>query len=249
MTKRETADGAREALAWLEHHAKASVLEGMARYGIVAKWALGVTMADMKVLGKRLGRSHTLAAALWKTGLYEARMVASLVDEPERVTPTQMDRWCRDFDNWAICDTVCFNLFDRTPYAFSKVEAWSLREKEFEKRASFALLASLALHGRAMADEPFLTSLGLVEHAAEDERNFVKKAVSWALRAIGRKNATLNAASLTLAKKLGASREAAPRWVGKDALRELTSPAVQKRLSGPRKTGAKKGADLRARKP
>ncbi len=168
----------------------------MARYGLPSEHALGVSIADVKRLGARLGRNHELAAALWKTGVYEARLVTSFVDDPARVTSAQMDRWCRDFDNWGICDTVCFQLFDRTPHAWSKVAKWADRREEFVKRAAFALLASLALHDKAAGDAPFLDSLRLIEHAAGDERNFVKKGVSWALRAVGRRNPALNAAAL-----------------------------------------------------
>jgi 3-methyladenine DNA glycosylase AlkD len=161
-------------------------------------------------------------------------MVASFVDEPALVTPAQMDRWCRDFDNWGICDTVCFFLFDRTPHAWRKVEKWARRRDEFGKRAAFALLASLALHDRDTGDAPFLRCLPLVERAATDERNFVKKGVSWALRAVGRRNRALNRAALTVARRLSASPEAAARWVGKDALGDLAGPAVTRRLSAQR---------------
>ncbi len=161
-------------------------------------------------------------------------MLSSFVDEPARVTPAQMDRWCRDFDNWAICDTVCFHLFDRTPHAWAKVAQWSGRREEFVKRAAFALLASLAGHDKSAGDVPFVESLLLIERAADDERNFVKKGVSWALRRIGRRNAALNAAAATVARRLADSPQAAARWVEKDALRELTSPAVVRRLGSRR---------------
>jgi 3-methyladenine DNA glycosylase AlkD len=156
-------------------------------------------------------------------------MLTSFVDEPARVTPAQMDRWCRDFDNWGICDTVCFHLFDRTPYAFDKVVLWSTRRDEFVKRAAFALLASVALHDKRADDSRFVRCLPLIEAAATDERNFVKKGVSWALRAVGRRNAALNVAAVAAARRLSASPEAAAQWVGKDALRELT------RLAGARR--------------
>ena len=207
----------------------------MARYGIFTKKALGVSVGDVQRIAKPLGRSHDLAAGLWETGWYEARLLASFIDEPERVTPAQMDRWCRDFDNWGICDTVCFQLFDRTPHAWRKVEQWSTRQGEFAKRASFALLASLALHDKATGDAPFLASLRLIEAAATDGRNFVKKGVNWALRAVGRRNQALHAAAVAVARRLAASTEAAPRWVGKDALRELTSAAVVRRLAAKRR--------------
>jgi 3-methyladenine DNA glycosylase AlkD len=204
----------------------------LARFGINAKNALGVSMANIQTLAKGLGRSHDLAAALWDTGVYEARMLCSFVDEPSSVTPAQMERWCRDFDNWGIVDTVCFKLFDQTPHAWAKVAEWSDRPGEFQKRAAFALLASLAGHDKRAGDKAFIETLPLIERAAADDRNFVKKGVNWALRMIGRRNAALNAAAVKVARRLSESPDAAPRWVGKDALRELTSPAVLRRLGG-----------------
>lgn len=227
------------ALACLEKMRTRRDRDNLARFGITAKKALGVSMANIQVLAKRLGKSHELAAALWRTGWYEARLLTSFVDEPERVTPAQMDRWCRDFDNWGICDTLCFHLFDRTPHAWAKVEQWSDARGEFVKRAAFALLACLALHDKRADDAAFLRSLPLVERAAADDRNFVKKGVSWALRLIGRRNRALNAAAVALARRLSAATEPGARWVGRDALRELTSHAVVRRLAA-RKAGEKR---------
>ena len=187
-------------------------------------------MANLKLLAKKLGRNHELAAALWDTGWYEARMLASLIDEPARVTPAQMEQWCRAFDNWGICDTVCFALFDRTPHAWRKVEQWSGRRDEFQKRAAFALLWSLTVHDKKADDEKFVDGLAFVERAASDERHFVKKAVNMALRAIGKRNAALNREAVAVARRLADSPNAAARWVGKNALRELTSDAVTRRF-------------------
>ncbi|HET6668889.1 MAG TPA: DNA alkylation repair protein [Pyrinomonadaceae bacterium] len=198
-----------------------SVRDGMARYAIPADNAFGIAVGTLHKLAKQLGRNHNLALALWKSGWFEARMLATFVDEPERVTPAQMDRWCRDFDSWAICDTVCFHLFDRTPHAYAKVEQWAERREEFIKRGAFALLACLALHDKAADDEAFLRYLPLIEKAAPDERNFVKKGVSWALRSIGRRQ-IVKGAVLDVAARLAASPEPAARWIGKDALRDLT---------------------------
>jgi 3-methyladenine DNA glycosylase AlkD len=217
-------------LASLKRLATKRTREGMARYGIPSENALGVPMAAMQRLARKLGRSHELAASLWESGSYEARTVAAFVDEPALVTPAQMDRWAADFDSWAICDTVCFHLFDRTPHAFRKVAEWARRSEEFEKRAAFALLACLALHDKSAGDESFVRCLPLVEGAATDERNFVKKGVSWALRLVGRRSVDLNAAAVTVARRLSTSSPAAARWIGKGALRELTSPAVTKSL-------------------
>jgi 3-methyladenine DNA glycosylase AlkD len=202
----------------------------MARYAIPDDNALGVRMGDIQKLAKLLGRDHALALALWKTGVYEARMLCAYVDEPERVTAAQMDGQARAFDNWAICDTLCFALWVRTPHAFRKIRSWATHRDEFVKRAAFALLASMALKDKESADAAYLRCLPLIEKAAADERNFVKKSVSWALRGIGRRSVKLNGASVALAKKLAASEAAAPRWVGKSALRELSSAAVQRRL-------------------
>lgn len=205
--------------------------DNLARFGITATNAIGVSMANIQKLAKRLGRSHELALALWKTGCYEARMLTAFVDEPEKVTPAQMDSWCRDFDNWGICDTLCFKLFDQTPHAWSKVRQWSDRSGEQQRRAAFALLASLAGHDKGAADRQFLEGLELIERAATDERGFVKKGASWALRRIGGRNEALHAAATKLARRLSESPSPAARWIGKDALREFERDAHKKRVS------------------
>jgi 3-methyladenine DNA glycosylase AlkD len=209
-------------LASLKRLSSARIREEMSsRYGIVTKDAYGVRMRDMQEVAKKLGRNHALALALWDTGNYEARTVAAFVAEPDRLTPALMDRWCRDFDNWGICDTVCFKLFDQSPHALDRVAAWAERRDEFQKRAAFALLACVALHDDNASDETIANCLPLIEHAATDERNFVKKGVSWALRGVATRNAKLKGAAIELAKRLAASPEPAPRWVGKDVLRAL----------------------------
>ncbi|UTP38746.1 DNA alkylation repair protein [Phenylobacterium sp. LH3H17] len=213
--------------------------ENMARFGIEAPRAFGVSMANLQKIAKPIGRRHDLAQALWETGWYEARMLASLIDDPAQVTPRQMDLWCADFDNWGIVDTVCFKLFDQAPDAFDRLAPWAERTDEFQKRAAFALLASLALHGKGDGDEPFRRGLVLIEAAAGDDRNFVKKGVSWALRAIGGKRSpALKAAALEAARRLAASSDPAARWIGKDALRDLT------RTPKPRRTPAAKTEEL-----
>jgi 3-methyladenine DNA glycosylase AlkD len=214
---------------WLKGHATTSTLEGMARYGLPSEHALGVAMRDIQALAKLLGKNHDLALDLWTTGIYEARLLASYVDDPARVTPEQMDQWCRDFDNWGVCDTVCFALLDRTPHAWGKVTQWAHEDQEFVKRAAFALLWGLTVHDKKATNEPFLRGLELVERAAGDERNFVKKAVSMALRAPGKRNPDLRVAALAAAERLCASPSAAARWIGKDALRELSAPASMRR--------------------
>ena len=229
------AERVREVLRWLEGRGTKRVRDDMlARYGITAPKAYGVPVGAIQQLARRLGRDHDLAQALWATGWYEARLLTAYVEEPERITAAQMDRWARDFDNWGVCDTLCFSLFDRTPHAWRKVEQWSGRRDEFVKRAAFALLASLALHDKHEGDARFLRSLGLIERAAFDDRNFVKKGVSWALRSVGRRNLALSQAAVQVAGRLAASPDAAARWVGKDALRELTNPKVRRQLAARR---------------
>jgi 3-methyladenine DNA glycosylase AlkD len=218
-------------LTWLKRHGTKAVRDGMGRYAIPSDKAFGVSVGATRQQAKRLGRNHDLATALWLTGWYEARMLAIFVAEPIRVTSAQMDHWVRDFDNWAICDTACFHLFDRTPHAWRKVEQWSDRPEEFVKRAAFALLWALGTHDKQADDEAFIKGLRLVEGAATDDRNFVKKAVNMALRSIGKRNRALNIAAVTAARRLADSQHATARWIGKDALRELTSPAVTQRLA------------------
>jgi 3-methyladenine DNA glycosylase AlkD len=212
---------ARSALAWLERHATKKTLDGMARYGMPSDKALGVTVGDIQKLAKLLGKSHGLAAELWKTGVYEARMLAAYVDEPDEVTAAQMDRWAKDFDNWGICDTVCFVLFDRAPDRWAKVIAWAGSEREFVKRAAFALLWGLTRHDKTAPDACFLQGLELIERAADDERHLVQKAVNMALRATGKRNPALRKAAAAVAKRLAAAASPAASWVGRDALREL----------------------------
>jgi 3-methyladenine DNA glycosylase AlkD len=204
--------------------------EGMARFGINPESALGVRIPDLRRLAKELGRDHSLALALWKTGVHEARILASMVDEPERVTERQMESWVRAFDSWDLCDQVCGNLFDRTSLARPKTEEWMRRNEEFVKRAGFALAAWRAVHAREAPDSDFERLLPLIEREADDQRNFVKKAASWALRQIGKRNRSLNRKAIPVARRLAGSGSAPARWVGKDALRELTSGSVRRRL-------------------
>jgi len=227
---RRVADEVRSVLAWLERRGTRRNREGMARYGITAAKVFGVSMSTMRPLATRLGRRHALARALWRTGWYEARILAAFVGEPERLTAAEMDAWCRDFDNWAICDTICMHLFDRSPLAWRKVGTWARRRAEFERRAAFALLASLALHDREAPEARFRAVFPLIAQAATDERNFVRKGVSWALRAIGHRSLALHAAAVDLAGRLAGSHDPTARWVGKDTLRDLRRPAIRQRL-------------------
>ena len=221
----------RETLAALEKKGTAKGRAGMARYGIATSGrGLGVAMGEIQAIGKRLGKNPELANALWETRCYEARLLCAYVADPSRITPAQMDRWCGDFDNWATCDTLCFALFDRTPHSWSKIAKWRKSRREFVKRAAFALLASVAGHDKKSGEEPFLASLPWIEAAATDDRNFVKKGVSWALRRIATRSQALHAASVELALRLAESPDAPKRWVGKDALRDITRPLVVARL-------------------
>jgi 3-methyladenine DNA glycosylase AlkD len=201
-----------------------------------------VSVGDIQRVAKVLGRDHELALALWPTGVYEARLLCAFVGEPQRLTPAQMDRWCRDFDNWGVVDTLCFKLFDQSPHAWGRVEAWKGRRDEFAKRAAFVLLACLAAHDKAAPDAPFRRGLRSIEAAAADERNFVRKGVNWALRMIGRRNAKLHAAAVALSRKLAASPDAAAAWTGRGALRELTSPAVARHFGKAKTPPATKSA-------
>lgn len=201
------------------------------RYGIPNHNAFGVPMSQMQKVAQDLGQSHELAEALWKTGNYEARTVAALIDDPALVTSAQMDRWAKEFDSWAICDTVCFKLFDRVPGALKRIEPWSKKRDEFHKRAAFALLACVALHDTTSNDAAFLRYLPLCERAASDERNFVKKGVVWALRGIAGRSAALRDSAIGVATRLAASDASSAQWVGRTVLRELGTPAAKKRLA------------------
>jgi 3-methyladenine DNA glycosylase AlkD len=219
-----------EALQLLEDTADPRVAQGLARYGIVtADRVIGIKVGAIRAIAKTLGRDQVLAEALWDAGLYEARLLACFVADPKALTAESMDRWAAWFDNWATCDTACFDLFDKTPLAWDAVHRWAEDEREFVRRAAFALLASLALHDRKRDDAPFLAALPLIEAHAADDRNFVKKGVSWALRAIGMRNPALHAAAGALAEQLAASAAPAARWVGKDAARDLARPAARRK--------------------
>ena len=216
---------------------------GMARFGITGTRA-GVSLAAMRPIAKRYRRNHDLAAALWASGLHEARLMACNLDEPVKVTPEQMDAWAADFDNWAICDGACLHLFVLSPFVGEKVHQWAADEREFVRRAAFALIACQTVHGKAVADSTFLGYLKLIERHATDPRNFVKKAVNWALRQIGKRSPSLHAPALALAERLAASPDEAARWIGRDAVRELTDPVQIERLT---QRAAAKAGGARAR--
>src|SRR4051812_15473489 len=200
----------------------------MTRYGLPNDKALGVAVGEIQKLGKKLGRNQALAEALWATDVYEARLLAAFVGEPEKLTPKLMDAWCRDFDNWGVVDTVCFKLFDQTPHAWGRVAPWAEMEGEFQRRAGFVLLACLAGHDRTADDAAFIRLVPLCERHATDERNFVKKGVNWARRMTGERNRALHPVVTNPARRLAASADPTARWIGRDALTQLASPAVQK---------------------
>jgi 3-methyladenine DNA glycosylase AlkD len=205
-------------------------IAGMARYGIKPKNALGISAPTLKAIAKEIGKDHAMAERLWKSGIRESRIIAALIDDPKLVTGDQMERWVLDFDSWDVCDTCCMYLFDKTAYAYSKAIEWSEREEEFVKRAAFALMAALAIHDKKADDEMFEMFLPVIKREATDERNFVKKAINWALRQIGKRNQTLNRVAIDTGQEIRRIDSRAARWIAADALRELTGEQVQQRL-------------------
>ncbi len=204
---------------------------GMARFGINPENTYGVSIPNLRKLAKEIGKEHKLASQLWDSGIHEARILAGFVDDPKLVTPKQMDRWIAGFDSWDVCDQVCANLFDRMPIAYEKSIEWSKKEREFEKRAGFALMAALAWHDKEAEDKKFIPFFPFIKKGATDERNFVKKSVNWALRQIGKRNQNLNKAAIATAKEIQKLDSKPAKWIASDALRELESPAVKKRLA------------------
>lgn len=204
--------------------------EGMARFGIRAEKALGVSIPKLRGLAREIGRNHLLAQQLWASEIHEARILASMVDDWRLVTEEQMEAWAKDCDSWDVVDQCCSNLFDKTPRAYGKAIEWSGRGEEFVKRAGFVLMAALAVHDKKADDEAFEPFFPLIEREAGDGRNFVKKAVNWALRQIGKRNQSLNARAIEVAKRIQQQSSASARWVASDALRELSSEAVRRRM-------------------
>jgi 3-methyladenine DNA glycosylase AlkD len=219
-----------QVIARLKEKARPDNLEGMQRFGMTKEGRLGLSMPEMRALAKELGKDHSLALELWKTGIAEARIIAALIDDPKLLTERQMEAWVKDFNSWDVCDQVCGELFDKSPLAWKKVVAWSDRNEEFVKRAAFALLASLAWHDKETDDRRFIELLSVIVQASTDERNFVRKAVNWALRNIGKRNIRMNQAALDTARKIQKLNSKAARWIASDAIRELESEAVRKRL-------------------
>jgi 3-methyladenine DNA glycosylase AlkD len=205
---------------------------GMARFGINPKGTLGVPIPVLRSMARETGTDHALALELWKTGIHEARLLAGFIDDPAAVSETQMESWAGDFDSWDVTDQVCSNLFDRTPFAYRKAHQWSRRKEEFVKRSGFVLMAALAVHDKKAGDAKFLAFLPIIKRESTDERNFVRKAVNWALRQIGKsRNARLHKDAIATAKEISALDSKSAKWIAADALRELGSAAVLKRLA------------------
>jgi len=220
----------KDVLDKLHNKAQPEQLKGMAKYGMAVEQRLGVSVPDMRKLAKEIGRDHKLALDLWKTGIGEARILAAMVDEPDKLTEEQMEDWVKGINSWDVCDQVCMNLFEKNQLAWKKIVDWSQREEEFVKRTAFSLIACLAWHDKKASDEKFIELFPVIIRAATDERNFVRKAVNWALRNIGKRNLNLNEAAINTAKEIQRLDSKAARWIAADAIRELESDAIQSKL-------------------
>jgi len=222
----------KDVIAELKSMGNPKTAAGMARYGIKADRALGVSIPKLQGLAKKIGKSHKLAEELWSSAVHEARILACMIDDPQQITADQLDRWATEFDSWDLCDQCCNRLFSKTPFACQKALAWAGQPEEFVKRAGFVLMAVLAVHAKKAPDKQFDPFFTCIKAGAVDERNFVKKAVNWALRQIGKRNLSLNKKAISVAEEIQQFESKAARWVARDALRELRSENVQKRLSG-----------------
>jgi 3-methyladenine DNA glycosylase AlkD len=207
-------------------------IAGMAKFGISARNTLGVPVPVLRKIARQAGKDHRLAGRLWASGIHEARLLAGMVDDPKAVTPAQMDKWARGFDSWDTCDQACMNLFRQTAFAWGKARQWARKKEEFVKRSGFALMAALAVGDKKALDQRFLDLLPYIYNGSRDERNYVKKAVNWALRQIGKRNRALNLSAVRIARRIREQDSPAARWVANDAIRELTDSKVRKRLKG-----------------
>ena len=214
----------------LRRKAKPDQLQGMAKYGMAIEKRLGLSIPELRKLAKEIGKNHDLALELWKTEIDEARILAAMIDDPLKLTEAQMEDWVKGINSWDVCDQVCMNLFEKSPLAWKKIHDWSNREEEFVKRTAFSLLACLAWHDKKAKDEQFTAFFPSIKQGATDERNFVKKAVNWALRNIGKRNQNLNKAVIDAAREIRQLDSKAARWIATDAIKELESEAVQRRL-------------------
>ena len=205
-------------------------VSSMARFGIKADKAFGVSVPALRTLARSIGKDHPLAQELWDTGLHEARELATMIADPKQVTEDLMERWVKDIDSWDVCDHCCGNVWDKTPFAYRKASEWSKRPEEFVKRAAFSLMAALAVHDKTASDDAFTRFLPIIKRESTDERNFVKKAVNWALRQIGKRNRKLNRQAIETAREIQKLNSRSARWIAADALRELTNEKVQSRM-------------------
>ena len=225
-----------EVLDRLKTLANPEAVDKMKRFGITANNTYGVSIPDLRILSKEIGKNHPLALKLWSSGIHDARLLASLIDDPKKVTEQQMESWAQDFNSWDICDQCANNLFRKTQFAYQKVAEWSSRKEEFIKRTGFAILASLAVHDKKKEDKEFIKFLEIIKREATDERNFVKKAINWALRQIGKRNLNLNRKAIETATEIKTINSKSAKWIASDAIRELTSEKIQKRLTRSFKT-------------
>jgi 3-methyladenine DNA glycosylase AlkD len=205
-------------------------VEGMARYGINPKNNLGISIYKLRPLANEIGKNHELSLKLWKSGIHDARLLAVFIEEPEKVTEKQMESWVNDFDSWDVCDQACTSLFDLTPYAWKKAFEWSGRDEEFVKRGAFSLIAGLTVHDKKAEDSKFEDFFPLIKKESTDDRNYVKKAVNWALRNIGKRNFYLNKKAIEIAKEIQKINSKSAKWIANDAIRELTGEKIQKRI-------------------
>ncbi|HEX2866794.1 MAG TPA: DNA alkylation repair protein [Ignavibacteriales bacterium] len=219
-----------EILDFIKSNYNEENVKGMARFGISSKNTYGVSMPVLRHMAKMTGRDQALSLELWETGVHEARILAALTGEPKKVTPRQMEHWVKDFESWDVCDQTCSNLFDKTPFAYEKALEWSERDEEFVKRAGFVLMAAMAVHDKKADDEMFIEFLSIIEREAMDERNFVKKAVNWALRQIGKRNLRLTPHAVKTGERILKIDSKAARWIARDALRELSNEKIISRI-------------------
>ena len=219
-----------EILRKLKSLSDPKAVEGMSRFGINSKNTYGVSIPNLRTIAKEIGKNHLLAQELWSSGIHEARILTGMIDDPELVTEEQIEKWVNDFDSWDVCDQCCSNLFDKTHFAFQKAIEWSKRNEEFVRRAGFVLMATLAVHDKKAKDEAFMKFLPIIKRESVDDRNFVKKAVNWALRQIGKRNVNLNKAAIETAKEIQGINSRSAKWIASDALNELSSDSIRKRL-------------------
>jgi 3-methyladenine DNA glycosylase AlkD len=219
-----------EIMKGLKSLSNPKIVEGMSRFGIKGETMYGVSIPNLRTMAKKIGKDHSLALELWKSGIHEAKILASMIDDPQLVTEKQMEEWVKTFDSWDVCDQTCMNLFDKTDFVYKKISEWNSRKEEFVKRTAFTLMACLAFHNKKAADQDFVKFFPIIKREATDDRIYVKKAVNWALRQIGKRNKNLNKLAIENAYEIKKIESKSAKWIASDALRELTSKAVQKRL-------------------